>query len=260
MIKFIIFILFFIKFINASLIPVTSVQPFLGFLDNSTQIETFLGIQFAVANRFEKAELIYYDDNENDRIVNATVFGPPCHSLVARNGFIKGDPAESEADVCLSINVYRPASLSKREKLLPVLFFVHGGAFVLGSSKNQITTPDPATFAATADVVVVTFNYRLGPFGFLKYFDVPTNLGFHDQVAALRWTHHHIERFGGDKNRITIAGQSAGAMSCCFLSTSKLAKPYFESVILQSPLCDYQFQKGKKFRDKKQKKNHTPTH
>jgi acetyl esterase/lipase len=219
------------------------VGPFVGESDGS--VDRFLGIRYATAQRFEKPIRIDYSADGDS--VDATEFGAPCHSLVARNGFLRGDPLESEADVCLSINVFVPSNSDARATAasLPVMVFVHGGAFVLGSSKHNITTPEPSLFVRDAQVVYVSFNYRLGPFGFLYAPGITPNLGFHDQLEALRWVRRHIAMFGGDASRVTLAGQSAGAISNCFLLTSPVASQLFNAVILQSSLCDYQFDSRK---------------
>ncbi len=100
--------------------------------------------------------------------------------------------------------------------LLPVLFWIHGGGFFAGSGNTEIYGPE---YFMDTDVVLVTFNYRLGPLGFLSLEsegeeeDGTSNAGFRDQIKALEWTHKNVHRFGGDPERIVLMGESAGGMS-----------------------------------------------
>ncbi len=118
----------------------------------------------------------------------------------------------------------------------PVFFWIHGGAFVGGSGNEY----DGSQFAANGDVVVVTFNYRLGLLGFvnmgeaLNLPELPSNLGLRDQLMALQWVRDNIEAFGGDPNKITIGGESAGALSCSLLMLMENTWPMYRGAILQS--------------------------
>jgi para-nitrobenzyl esterase len=114
---------------------------------------------------------------------------------------------------------------------LPVLVWVHGGAFVHGS--NAVSTYDGSRFARDG-VVCVTINYRLGVDGFLLLDGVPANRGLLDQVAALEWVRDHIAAFGGDPARVTVAGESAGAMSVSTLLAMPAAAGLFRQAITQS--------------------------
>lgn len=98
------------------------------------------------------------------------------------------------------------------EEKLPVVVWIYGGAYVSGSSIKLIYGPD---FFVAQNVIMVSFNYRLGPFGFLSTGDttIPGNNGLKDQNLALNWTKTNIENFGGDPDKITIFGESAGASS-----------------------------------------------
>lgn len=98
---------------------------------------------------------------------------------------------------------------------MAVIFFIHGGGFAEGSGNDYFYGPDSLI---EQGVILVTINYRLGIFGFLslntnKY---SGNMGLKDQHLALKWTHHNIESFGGDKRRITVMGQSAGTTNYFF--------------------------------------------
>ncbi|ERL86602.1 hypothetical protein D910_04009 [Dendroctonus ponderosae] len=121
---------------------------------------------------------------------------------------VNNDSGESED--CLYINVYTP-NLEPSTKL-PVLFWIYGGAYREGNSRKHLYGPD---YLVEEDVIVVSFNYRVGAFGFLSSADeaLPGNNGMKDQLLALKWTHENIQHFGGDPEKITIFGESAGSSS-----------------------------------------------
>ncbi len=131
---------------------------------------------------------------------------------------------------CLHLNVWTPACDGAKR---PVLVFVHGGAFRLGTS----TAPsyDGAALCANGDVVIVTVNYRVGALGFMHLPELgAVNLGLLDQVAALEWVAAEIERFGGDPDAVTLFGESAGAKSIECLLAMPAARGLFRAAILQS--------------------------
>ena len=136
-------------------------------------------------------------------------------------GWVKGDDY-------LTINIWTPALTGPAR---PVLVFIHGGAFVVGS--GDVPLYDGTTFAQKG-VVLVSLNYRLGIEGFLKIKGVPSNLGIRDQLAALRWVQANIANFGGDPANVTICGESAGAMSVATLLGSPAAKGLFNKAIMMS--------------------------
>nr|CAH7765727.1 unnamed protein product [Callosobruchus chinensis] len=113
---------------------------------------------------------------------------------------------------CLYINVYVPKTRSG--KLLDVVAHIHGGAFMVGFSQEFIGDK----YIMDKDVIVVSFNYRLGALGFLSTEDdvVPGNNGLKDQALALKWIQEHIEAFGGNPKSVTLTGFSAGAASVHF--------------------------------------------
>lgn len=94
---------------------------------------------------------------------------------------------------------------------LPVLFYIHGGGYVLGSSHDEASGPD---FVIERDVILVTVNYRLGIFGFLSLGtpEYSGNMGLKDQQLALKWVHENINAFHGDNKKITVMGNSAGEL------------------------------------------------
>src|SRR6266581_5250846 len=129
---------------------------------------------------------------------------------------------------CLNLNVWTPADGAGG---LPVLVWIHGGSFMNGS--GSVGAYDGAAFARDG-VVCVTINYRLAAEGFLFLGDGIANLGLLDQLAALRWVQENIAAFGGDPGRVTVAGESAGAMSVTTLLSMPLASGLFGQAIAQS--------------------------
>lgn len=130
---------------------------------------------------------------------------------------------------CLNLNVWSPDPGGSG---LPVYVWIHGGAFVNGS--GAVPTYDGSAFARDG-VVCVTINYRLGVDGFVQFpDDGPANRGLLDQVAALRWVQENIAAFGGDPSRVTIGGESAGAMSVACQLALPSARGLFSRAILQS--------------------------
>jgi len=167
---------------------------------------------------------------------DATRFGPSAPQNGALIGPIMSLGIGRTSEDCLYLNVWTPAADRRRR---PVLVWIHGGAFLLGSGSQMLY--DGATLARRGDVVVVTINYRLGAFGFLRLRDrfgqrLPAtgNEGLLDQVAALTWVRDEIEAFGGDPDQVTIFGESAGAMSCATLLGLARAHGLFHRAILQS--------------------------
>lgn len=139
-----------------------------------------------------------------------------------------GTPSED----CLYLNVVAPATPGPPR---PVLVWIHGGAYTSGSGALY----DGSELAASGDIVVVSVNYRLGVFGFVDLgavtdADIPSNLGLRDQIAALTWVRDNIAAFGGDPDRVTVAGQSAGSVSVSLLLTAPSARGLFRAAILQS--------------------------
>lgn len=121
----------------------------------------------------------------------------------------------------------------KPDEKFAVLIFIHGGGFADGSGNDDWFGPD---FLVEQRVILVTFNYRLGIFGFLSL-DSPQysgNMGLKDQQLALQWTHRNIEQFSGDKDRITLFGESAGGAMTHFQILSSESRKYFRNAILLS--------------------------
>ena len=165
-----------------------------------------------------------------------TAFGPSCAQLELSRPSHRAQSGNMSED-CLYLNVWTPNERS--EAPLPVMVWIHGGGFVGGSG-----SADESNGGALArkGVVAITINYRLGPFGFFAHprlseespLNVSGNYGILDQIAALRWIQKNVSVFGGDPNRVTIFGASAGAVSVCYLMTSPLAKGLFHRAISES--------------------------
>jgi carboxylesterase type B len=155
--------------------------------------------------------------------LQATAFGPACPQ---KHG--KSAPYYQSED-CLHLNVWTP----EKAHNLPVMVFLHGGAFVEGTASAKIY--DGRNIAALGNVVVVSLNYRLGALGFLSGIDgLDGNYGFLDQQQALRWVRDNIARFGGNPHNVTLFGESAGAMSIGIHLISPESRPLFHAAILQS--------------------------
>ncbi len=150
-------------------------------------------------------------------------------------------PTRTSED-CLTLNIWTPTHDARAR--LPVMVWIHGGGFYSGAGSDPRFD---GTALARHGVVVVTFNYRLGVFGFLAHpllsrespRRVSGNYGLLDQMAALRWVKDHIATFGGDPKRVTIFGVSAGGSSVCYLLMSPLAKGLFHRAIVQSATLYY---------------------
>ncbi|KAJ6649230.1 Juvenile hormone esterase, partial [Pseudolycoriella hygida] len=132
---------------------------------------------------------------------------------------------------CLYVNVYVPETSSGQ--LLDVLVWIHGGAFVIGSGGPSSYSPD---YLLDNDVILVAGNYRLGMLGFLSTEDrnSPGNFGLKDQSFMLQWVQDNIEHFGGNKNSVTIWGESAGAASVHYQMISPMSRGLFHKAILNS--------------------------
>ncbi|KAF8771442.1 acetylcholinesterase-1-like [Argiope bruennichi] len=143
------------------------------------------------------------------------------------------DNMTGKSEDCLYLNIYTPLRATKFSKF-PVFFWIFGGGLTLGS--NRLDVYDGTTLAKKEDLIVVTINYRLGLFGFFtsNSSDAPGNVGLYDMVMALQWVNDNIQYFGGDKKRITIAGESAGSISVSILCVSPLTKGLFSRAILES--------------------------
>ena len=168
-------------------------------------------------------------------------FGAAAPQLAPRIPFadrLIGARSREQNEDCLTLNVWTPGQDGRRR---PVLVWIHGGAFALGSGSTALYD---GLHLAHKGVVVVTFNYRLGALGFLDLSArwpgrFAANLGLRDQIAALAWVREHIESLGGDPENVTIFGESAGGMSVGTLLGTPSAQGLFQRAIAQSGAADH---------------------
>ncbi|KAG4079456.1 hypothetical protein HA402_005153 [Bradysia odoriphaga] len=153
-------------------------------------------------------------------VLNATEYGHSCLQIISDTTILTGE------EDCLTLNIFTP-NVNPPEKL-PVIFYIHGGGLVNGGSIVQ----GPA-FLLDEDVIFVTINYRLGPFGFMSLGtpDYPGNAGFKDQLLALKWVNDNIHHFGGDRNMITLHGHSSGSHSVNLHVLSPASRGLFRRAI-----------------------------
>lgn len=142
---------------------------------------------------------------------------------------------EATSEDCLYLNIWAPSEPTPAEKLHPVIVWIYGGGFNVGSASMANYSGEAL---AGKGAVYVSIAYRLGPFGFLAHPELTAegrgssgNYGLKDQIAALQWIQRNIAGFGGDPNNVTIAGQSAGSMSVSLLQASPVARGLFQRVV-----------------------------
>ncbi|GAB6029234.1 Carboxylesterase 5A [Chamberlinius hualienensis] len=159
-------------------------------------------------------------------IFDANVSGGSCPQFDKLRGI-------SGSEDCLHLNVYSPKVASTDDSLLPVIFFIHGGGYVVGSGSYDAHGPENWM---DHDVVLVIPNYRLGIFGFLSTEDSNAygNYALLDQILALKWIQENIEGFGGDPSKVTIVGHSAGSVSVIYHLLSPLSSGLFHAAVAQS--------------------------
>lgn len=202
---------------------------------NDGKVKAFLGLPYAAPPvgdlRWKAPEAPAKWKGERD----ATRFGSRCIQGHASPdmSFLDNGPSED----CLYLNVYSPSDATDKSNL-PVMFWIHGGGFVAGAGGEPRHNGD---FLPLKGVVLVTFNYRLGVFGFLATEDLAKeangtagNYGFMDMIAALHWVQANIRQFGGNLGNVTIFGESAGSFAVSTLVASPMARGLFEKAIGES--------------------------
>lgn len=163
-------------------------------------------------------------------VLNGTKFGPSCIQYILQNDEWLLENTDTSED-CLHLNVFVPRAIDKVNPKA-VMVWIHGGGFTAG----QGTLFDASYLALQGDVIVVTMNYRLGLLGFMSTEDdnAGGNFGIWDQQMAIEWVHENAENFGGDKNRITIFGESAGGYSVGLHTIISSNNGHFQRAISQS--------------------------
>ncbi|XP_055906851.1 juvenile hormone esterase-like isoform X2 [Eupeodes corollae] len=185
------------------------------------QCTSFRGIRYAKPPinelRFKDPQLM-----EISSFYDARYEGQDCPSIFSANA----------SEDCLFLNVYSK-TMTTGYKLRPVIVFIHPGGLYLGSGASYFLGPE---YLLEKDLIIVTFNYRLGSLGFLNLgtSEIPGNAGLKDQVMALRWVNENIEYFGGDSKNVTLMGYSAGAFSVCLHLVSPMSQGLFQKAIIMS--------------------------
>ncbi|KAF4460339.1 Carboxylesterase type B [Fusarium albosuccineum] len=205
----------------------------------SNGIDQFLGMRYAApaigSRRFRLPEAPLNEES----VVQAHERGPIC--LGVSNSAIADPPLQSSED-CLFIDIYTPRNaILDKSGGLPVMLWIQGGAYVQNFNANY--NGSGLIEASHGNMIVATFNYRVGPYGFLASQELQEegklNVGLHDQLAAMRWLQQHASAFGGDPERVTLFGTSAGGGSVllhllAYGGNSTGAAPQWSAGIAQS--------------------------
>lgn len=206
---------------------------FLGLFDEEAR--SWRGMRYAEAPKGDLRWRAPVPVAPREALVDATRFGPACPQPVNQAVAMRADARYDED--CLSINVWSPREVTAP---LPVMVWLHGGAYTYGSSCQPVY--NGARLAANGDVVVVSLNYRLGVFGFLDLTrtgepgDFDGNLALRDVLCALQWVQANIAAFGGDPDRVTVFGESAGGgLVTTLLATPSAAGLFHRAIAESSP-------------------------
>ncbi|CAF3722372.1 unnamed protein product [Rotaria sp. Silwood1] len=234
--------------VDSPIVSTTSGQ-FVGFTIRQTNV--WIGIPYATPPvgilRWQKAQPYIVNDINNGTIQNATHYSPSC-SQIERVSITSG-PFDED---CLYLNIWAPrAPPSTSSTGYPVMLWIHGGGFQEGSSTQIIYDGLSWTNEAIQEnnsFIIVTINYRLNVMGFFAQSalkdsngQIIANQGITDQRMAMKWVQDNIGQFGGDKNSITLAEQSAGSYSVCLHIVSPLSAGLFHAGIMESGSCDIPF-------------------
>lgn len=199
-------------------------------------IDRFLGVPFAAttsgANRFRSP----LQPPPWTGVRDAHDFGYQAPQVDPLMTVLVGNEGLASSEDCLTLNFWRPADRGQNR---PVMVFMHGGGFYSGSASHPVI--DGTQIAANGELIVVTIQYRLGILGLLSHpvlEDPKTghcgNWAFQDQIAALQWVQDNIAEFGGDKDNVTIFGESAGGGAVSLHCISPVSRPLFCRAIIQS--------------------------
>ncbi|BDB44573.1 carboxylic ester hydrolase [Mycobacterium kiyosense] len=214
----------------------TAYGPVRGSRVDESGVKTWKGIRFAAPPVGDLRFRAPAPPRPWTEVADATAFGPACPQSTLPN--MKLDLGAPQGEDCLRCNIWAPAG-AQSGAARPVMVWLHGGAYVLGSGSQPLYEAD--ALAAGGDVVVVTVNYRVGALGFLDLssFSTPrrsfdSNVGLRDVLAALTWVRDNIAAFGGDPGNVTLFGESAGAGIVTTLLASPAAEGLFVRAIAQS--------------------------
>uniref|UniRef100_A0A131Z4S3 Carboxylic ester hydrolase n=1 Tax=Rhipicephalus appendiculatus TaxID=34631 RepID=A0A131Z4S3_RHIAP len=239
----------------------TASGPVKGFIAQSPlgkTVHVFYGIPYAKPptgqRRFDRAESI--EEPWTD-VFDATVKPNSCFQVLDTlygnfSGSVMWNANTEMSEDCLKLNVWTPGPPSSSGgRPLAVLVWIYGGGFYSGTSTLDVY--DARTLVSEENVVVVSMNYRVASLGFLSFGNetLPGNAGLYDQYLALKWVRENVAAFGGDPDRVTLFGESAGAVSVGLHVLSPLSGSLFHRVILQSgsPVAPWGFQERDKARE-----------
>ena len=203
-------------------------------------LHIFMGIPYAAPPIGEKRWLPPQPLKPWNGLLEAKTAGPVCPqpppAIELLRGAVDRDDLKNQKEDCLYLNVWTPGLDNKRR---PAMVWIHGGAFRTGAGSGPVY--NGAALARKGNVVVVTINYRLAPYGFLNLNEITDgkipatgNEGLLDQIAALKWVQENITAFGGNPGNVTIFGESAGGMSIGASLAMPAAKGLFHKAIPQS--------------------------
>ncbi|CAG2109778.1 unnamed protein product [Medioppia subpectinata] len=198
---------------------------------NGTEVDTYLGIPYAEPP---------VGDLRFRRPVPAKKWTKPLDTINWPNACYQSDAElltmqnKNRSEDCLYLNVFSPKPNKSDTGLKPVMVWIHGGAFIIGSSSE--VQYNPLVLSARGDVIIVSINYRLASLGMLYSGtdDAPGNTLFWDQTLALQWVQANIRQFGGDANKVTIFGESAGSQSVSGHIVSPFSRDLFQNAIMMS--------------------------
>ena len=211
---------------NKTVIIETKSGKIQGYKENG--IEIFKGIPYAEPPVEELRFSPPVAKKQWDDVLDATEYGNCAYQGYTQLEDFIGK-LQPESEDCLNLNIWTPSVDNKKR---PVMFWIHGGSFIFGGGIDPMY--DGSALVQRGDVVVVTINYRLGALGYLYIPGVTANVGYLDQILALKWVHDNIEQFGGDPNNITIFGESAGGYSVVALAAMPSVRGLFNRIIAQS--------------------------
>ncbi|KAG5868565.1 hypothetical protein JTB14_013963 [Gonioctena quinquepunctata] len=226
--RMILFFVFYCTFAAADILVTTPNGMIRGGQEYSERGISFYAFQGIPYAKPPVGELRFKEPQPSEKwkgILNATVNTKVCYQMTSTI-----QPTETED--CLYLNVYTP-KIPSADLSLPVMFYIHGGGFKEGAGVMDVIGPH---YFMENDVIVVTVNYRLGPLGFLSTGDtvIPGNYGLKDQQMGLKWVRDNIQFFGGDPEKVTIFGESAGGASVTYQLLSKQSEGLFRAAITAS--------------------------